>query len=92
MRDLEELSPASEPFSALTTLKNTLPTSMWSIVSVTSVTGSRTSILLGGLPGKEVIGPNGELGPTGAFYVLAFPGLGYITLLDEGNKGVLCDL
>lgn len=65
---------------------------MWNIVSVTSVTGSRTSILFGGPAGKEVIGPNGGLGPEGAFYVLAFPGLGYITLLDQGNKGVLAKL
>lgn len=61
---------------------------MFNIVSVTTESGNHTSILFGGLPGKELIGPHGPLGPEGSTYVLAFPGLGYLKLTDVGGKGI----
>ena len=60
---------------------------MWNITQVNVSTAAQTSILFGGLPGKETIGPANSLGPEGAVYVLAFPGLGYIKLTDVGSKG-----
>jgi hypothetical protein len=60
---------------------------MFNIASITTATGNHTSTLSGGLPGNELIGTHGPLGPEGASYILAFPSLGYIKLLDQGNKG-----
>jgi len=58
---------------------------MWSIVAVNTNLTPNTSVLFGGVPGQQAIGPNGPLGPTGARYVLAFPSQGYMTLIDKGN-------
>ncbi|KZP04103.1 hypothetical protein FIBSPDRAFT_904518 [Athelia psychrophila] len=55
---------------------------MWNIVSVSTASGSGSYIILGGAHGKEVVGPTG---PFCYSYVIAFPGLGYIKLTDEGN-------
>ncbi|KAJ7023703.1 hypothetical protein C8F04DRAFT_1193228 [Mycena alexandri] len=60
---------------------------MWNITHIDASTPSQTSILFGGMPGKESVGPTNALGPEGAVYVLAFPGLGYIKLTDVGSKG-----
>ena len=61
---------------------------MFRIVSINVDTATRSSILFGGLPGKEVIQPFGALlGPEGSVYVLAFLGLGYIKLTDVGERG-----
>ena len=59
---------------------------MFDIYHVSTHDG-RSSILFGGLPGKELVGPTNALGPVGSVYVLAIPGTGYIKLTDEGNKG-----
>lgn len=56
---------------------------MWNIVSI-STDSPRTSILF--KPGTEIINPTG---PLAGNYVLAFPGLGYVTLTDNGNSGTL---
>jgi hypothetical protein len=60
---------------------------MWNIIQVNASTPSQTSILFGGVPGKEAVGPTNRLGPEGAAYVLAFPGVGYIKLTDVGSNG-----
>ncbi|KAJ7194342.1 hypothetical protein GGX14DRAFT_679190 [Mycena pura] len=60
---------------------------MWNIIQVNASTPSQTSILFGGLPGKETVGPTNALGLEGAVYVLAFHGLGYIRLTDVGSTG-----
>ncbi|KAJ7881619.1 hypothetical protein B0H13DRAFT_2667565 [Mycena leptocephala] len=60
---------------------------MWNIIQVNASTPSQTSILFGGVPGKEAVGPTNRLGPEGAVYVLAFPGVGYIKLTDVGSHG-----
>lgn len=62
---------------------------MFNIISITSASGSQTCTVFGGLPGKELIGTHGRLGPTDATYIVAFPGLGYIKLTDQGSKGAL---
>jgi hypothetical protein len=56
---------------------------VWYIVAIKS-DAHRTSILF--QPKTEIVNPTGALGGN---YVLAFPGLGYVTLTDNGNKGAL---
>jgi hypothetical protein len=56
---------------------------VWYIVAIKS-DAHRTSILF--QPKTEIVNPTGALGGN---YVLAFPGLGYVTLTDNGNKGTL---
>ncbi|KAJ7051995.1 hypothetical protein C8F01DRAFT_1262224 [Mycena amicta] len=60
---------------------------MWNIVHVNTATPNHASILFGGVPGKEIVGPTNSLGPEGAVYVLVFPGVGYIKFTDVGSNG-----
>jgi hypothetical protein len=56
---------------------------VWYIVAIKTDT-PRTTILI--KPKNEFINPTGRLSGN---YVLAFPGLGYVTLTDNGNTGAL---
>jgi hypothetical protein len=56
---------------------------VWYIVAINTDV-PRTTILF--KPKTEIVNPTGRLGGD---YVLAFPGLGYVTLTDNGNKGAL---
>ncbi|KAK7038637.1 hypothetical protein R3P38DRAFT_3391732 [Favolaschia claudopus] len=60
---------------------------MWNITHINADTPSQTSIVFGGVPGRESVGPTNRLGPEGAVYIVAFPGLGYIKLTDVGSHG-----
>ena len=55
----------------------------WYIVAITTDT-PRTTVLF--QPGNDVINPTDRLAGN---YVLAFPGLGYVTLIDNGDTGAL---
>ncbi|KIJ35643.1 hypothetical protein M422DRAFT_32564 [Sphaerobolus stellatus SS14] len=59
---------------------------MWNIVSISVDSGSHSSVLFGGQPGKEIVSPTGALGPEGSVYILALPGLGYMKLTDVGGS------
>ncbi|KAF5346863.1 hypothetical protein D9756_010557 [Leucocoprinus leucothites] len=59
---------------------------MFTITSVTVSGTSRSYIILGGQPGKEVIGPVSPFGPQGSVYQLCIPGLGFIKFTDVGPK------
>jgi len=57
---------------------------MWIFASITTESGPKSSILFGSsTAGQEVIGPTG---PLAGNYILAFPGLGYIKMIDKGNS------
>ena len=56
---------------------------VWYIVTINTDV-PRTTILF--KPKTEIINPTGRLGGN---YVLTFPGLGYVTLTDNGNTGAL---
>ncbi|KIJ49814.1 hypothetical protein M422DRAFT_246183 [Sphaerobolus stellatus SS14] len=59
---------------------------MFTIISISVDSGTRSSVLFGGQPGKEVVGPTGALGPEGSVYILSIPGIGYMKLKDMGNS------
>jgi len=60
---------------------------MFDITSVTTASGAHTYVLFGGPSGHEAVSPTAPLGPEGATYILAFPGLGYMKLTDVGSSG-----
>ena len=55
----------------------------WYIVAINADT-PRTTVLF--QPGNEFINPTGGLVGN---YILAFPSLGYVTLIDNGDTGAL---
>lgn len=57
---------------------------MFEIISI-QTPDNQPSIVLD--HGKKNIGIVSPMGPRGSSYILAFPGLGYMSLVDVGNSG-----